>query len=131
LTSVADTRLLLFMEFPASPETGKKTRDFLEKELKGNLLVPSIVLTEFIEVAGSNIGLEAAKTRIRLLKDRGLQIVVLDEKQALIAGELLLSNGNVPVADGVIASYVKSGVAEYVLSDDAHFKVLGVKTKWL
>lgn len=131
MTSIADTRLLFFMEVPATPEMGRKARDFFEKELKENLLVPTIVLTEFIEIVGSRIGEEAAKTRIRLLKERGMHILQFDELHALKAGNLLLSNRNVPLADAIIASYVKTGTAEYVLSDDPHFKTLGVKTRWL
>ena len=131
MTSVADTRLLLALEFPPSQEAKVKTRDFFEKELRGRLLVPSIVLTEFVAVAGARIGEEAAKNRIRLLKDRGMQTISLDEEHALTAGSLLLSHRNVPIADALIASYVKAGEAEYVLTDDAHFKALGVKTKWL
>ena len=131
MTSVADTRLLIFLEFPANQEMGTKTRDFFEKELRGRLLAPSIILTEFVEIAGAKIGEEAAKTRLRLLKERGMQTIPIDEENALIAGSLLLSQRNVPIADAIIASFVKTGVAEYVVTDDAHFKTLGVKTKWL
>lgn len=130
MISVADTRLLLALEFPPNQEARAKVRDFLEKEIRGRLLVPSIVLTEFIEIAGARIGEDAAKTRIRLLKDRGMRVLALDEQQALIAGSLLLSHRNVPIADALIASFVKNGVAEYILTDDPHFKALGVKTKW-
>lgn len=131
MTSVADTRLLFTLEFPYSPEVKQKTRTLLDKELKGHLLAPTIILAEFVEIAGARIGAEAAKNRIRLLESRGLEIVPLDKEYAFAAGSMLLSNRNVSTADAIIASYVKTGVAEYVLSDDPHFKVLGVKTKWL
>ena len=131
MTGVADTRLLFFMEVPATPEMGRKARDFFEKELREKLLVPTVVLTEFIEIAGKRVGEEAAKTRIRLLKERGMQILQFDELHALKTGSLLLSAPNVPLADAIIASYVKTGAAEYVLTDDPHFKTLGVKTRWL
>ena len=110
---------------------GIKARDFFEKELRENLLVPTVVLTEFIKIAGSRIGEEAAKTRIRELEERGMQILLLDELHALKTGSLLLSYRNVPLADAIIASYVKTGAADYVLTDDPHFKTLGVKTRWL
>ena len=131
MTSVADTRLLIFLEFPANQEMASKTREFFKKELREELLAPSIILTEFIEVAGAKIGEEAAKTRLRLLKERGMQTVPVDEENALIAGTLLLSHRNVSTADAIIASYVKTGAAEYVVTNDRHFKALGVKTKWL
>ena len=131
MTSIADTRLLLTLEFLPSQEAKEKTRAFFQRELSGCLLVPSIVLAEFIKFAGARIGEDAAKNRLRLLKDRGMQIVPLDEENALVAGSLLLSHRDVPLADAIIASYVKTGVAECVLTDDPHFKALGVKTKWL
>jgi hypothetical protein len=37
----------------------------------------------------------------------------------------------VPLADAIIASYVKTGEADYVVTDDPHFKALNVKTKWI
>ena len=110
---------------------GTKTRDFLTKELNQQLIAPTIVLTEFIKLAGAVIGQEAAKNKIRQLKERGLQIVPLNEQHALTAGSLLLSQGNIPIADAIIASYVKNGEADYVLTDDPHFKTLNVKTKWI
>jgi len=119
------------MEVPATPEMGRKARDFFQKQLREKLLLPTVVLSEFIEIAGARIGEEAAKTRIRLLKERGLQVLEFDELHALKTGNLLLSNRNIPLADAIIASYVKTGTAEYVLTDDPHFKSLSVKTRWL
>jgi predicted nucleic acid-binding protein len=131
LTSIADTRLLLTLEFPPSKEIAAKAEDFIEKETTRQLLVPSIVITEFIKYAGARIGEDAAMTRIRLLKEKGLKIANLDEKNALTAGSLLLAHPNVPIADALIASFVKNGSAECVVTDDLHFKTLGVKTKWI
>jgi predicted nucleic acid-binding protein len=122
---------LLTLEFPPSPEAKEKTKNLFAKELRNCLLAPSIILAEFIEFAGARIGEDAAKTHLRLLKERGMQTVPVDEENALMAGTLLLSHRNVPIADAIIASYVKTGAAEYVVTDDPHFKALGVKTKWL
>jgi predicted nucleic acid-binding protein len=131
LTSVADTRLLLTLEFPPTEALGAKVERFVEKEIARQLLAPSIVLTEFIKYAGARIGEDAARTRLRVLKEKGLRTVPLDEKNALTAGSLLLANANVPIADALIASFVKNGAAEYVVTDDLHFKTLGVKTRWI
>ena len=109
---------------------GAKTSDTLTKELNQQLIAPAIVLTEFIKIAGAIIGQEAAKNKIRQLKERGLKIAPLDEQHALTAGSLLLSHGDIPIADAIIASYVKTGEADYVLTDDPHFKALNIKTKW-
>lgn len=58
-----------------------------------------------------------------------MDIINLEEEQALTAGQLLLAHRNVPITDALIASYVKTGKADYVLTDDPHFKTLNIKTK--
>ena len=130
MTGVADTRLLLTLEFPPSEETKKKIEELTRKEIARHLLAPSIILTEFLKIVGPRMGEEAAKVRIRLLKDSGMRIVSLGEEDALVAGSMLLSHQKVPIADALIASFVKLGAAEYVITDDPHYKTLGVRTKW-
>ncbi len=130
MTSVADTRLLLTLEFPPNEETKKKIEELTRKEIAKHLLAPSIILTEFLKVAGPRMGEDAAKVRISLLKDLGMRIIPLDEEEALVAGSMLLSHQNVPIADALIASFVKLGAAEYVITDDPHYKTLGIRTKW-
>lgn len=130
MTGVADTRLLLTLEFPPSEDIKTRAVAFVEKEIGKHLLAPSIILTEFIKIAGARVGEDAARTRIRLLRDRGMRTVALDEEEALTAGSLLLSHRNVPIPDALIASFVKTGIAEYVVTDDPHYKTLGVRTKW-
>ncbi len=131
MTGIADTRLLLTLEFPPTLKAKTETRDFFEKELRKGLLAPSIVLSEFIKYAGIRIGEEAAKNRIRLLKERGMEVAAVDEERAIAACSLLLSHQNVPLADALIASFITSGLADYVLTDDSHYKTLNTKTKWI
>jgi hypothetical protein len=131
LTGVADTRLLLTLEFPPTDEAKRQVEGLVQREIAKRLLAPSIVLTEFIKIAGPKIGKEGAKTRLRLLKDRGMRTIALEEEEALAAGDLLLSHHEVPTADALIGSFVKTGIAEYVVTDDPHYKTLGIKTKWL
>jgi hypothetical protein len=54
----------------------------------------------------------------------------LEEEEVVVAGGLLLSHKNTPRADALIASFVKTGVADYVATDDPHYKTPDVKTKW-
>ena len=130
MTGVADTRLLLTLQFPPTEETKKKTEDLAQKEIARHLIAPSIILTEFIKIAGPRIGESAAMTRLHLLRDRGMRTAALEEEEALVAGSLLLSHKNVPTADALIASFVKTGIAEYVVTDDPHYRILGVRTRW-
>lgn len=130
-TSVADTGLLLTLEFPPDANTKAKIERLVQEELAGRLLIPVIVLTEFVKVAGSRIGLDAALTRIRILKSRGAKIIPVDEELALVAGKLLLSHPTLPMPDALVASVVHARKAEYVLSNDSHFKAIGVKSRWI
>jgi len=121
---------LLTLQFPPSEEAKKKIEDLTKKEIERRLLAPSIILAEFLKIAGPRMGEDAARVRMRLLKDMGMRTMALDEEEALVAGSMLLSHQNVPIADALIASFVKLGAAEYVITDDPHFKTLGIRTKW-
>jgi len=130
MTSVADTRLLLTLQFPPSEGVRDRVQAFIRKEMSRNIILPSIVLTEFVKVAGSRIGIEATVRTINLLKERGMNVKPIDEELAMQAGKLLLKHKDVPFADALIASFALSKIAEYVLSDDLHFEKLGTKSKW-
>lgn len=131
LTAIADTRLLLTLEFPPDKETKRQVEAAVTRELSRRLLAPTIVLTEFLKIAGIRIGESTARLRLRLLKERGLGILELTEEMALSAGSLLLKHKETPIADALIASPVKLGEADYVVTDDLHYKTLGIRTKWL
>ncbi len=131
LTGIADTRLLLTLEFPPSKEMKKRVETTIAYELAHRLLAPSIVLTEFLKIAGTRIGEASARLRLNLLKERGMRVLPLTEEMALAAGRLLLSHQDIPIADALIASPVQMGEADYVVTDDPHYRVLGVRTKWV
>ncbi|MDG6898798.1 MAG: PIN domain-containing protein [Nitrososphaerota archaeon] len=130
MTAVADTRLLLELEFPADEESRDRVRSLFRNELASRLMAPSIVLSEFMKVAGGRMGLPAARVRINQFKERGMKVVPIDEAHAVEAGRLMLSSRGAPVADALIASFVVSGEAEYVVTDDQHYRELGAKSKW-
>lgn len=130
MTSAADTRLLLTLQFPPDEAIRDKVQAFVQKELAHGIILPSIVLTEFVKIAGTKIGRDAALDTIRMLKEHGMKVRAIDEELALEAGKLLLKHRNVPFADSLIAAFTSSKIAGYVLSDDPHFKTLGSKTKW-
>jgi predicted nucleic acid-binding protein len=130
LTSVADTRILLALQFYSDEATREKVKAFVQKELARGITLPSIVLSEFIKIASPKIGLQGAVRTLNLLKERGMKVKPVDEDVALGAGKLLLKHRDVPFADSLIAAFVHCKMAEYVLSDDPHFQVLGTKTRW-
>ena len=70
MTGVADTRLILKLEFPPSIAIAEQVEEFMEKEIAQQLITPSIVLAEFIKYADQRIGEDSASTRLRLLKEK-------------------------------------------------------------
>lgn len=128
--SVADTRLLLTLQFPLDEAAGEKVRAFVQKELTRGILLPSIVMSEFIKVAGSRMGFLEAVRAVNTLKERGMKVRPIDEKLAVEAGRLLVRHRGVPFADSLVAAFTSSKMADYVLTDDPHFKELGSRTKW-
>lgn len=128
--SVADTRLLLTLQFPPDEATSDRVRVFLHKELARGILLPSIVMSEFIKVAGSRIGFLEAARAVNALKERGMKVRPIDEALAVEAGRLLVRHRGVPFADSLVAAFASSKTAGYILTDDPHFKVLGCRTSW-
>ena len=103
----------------------------MDESLRRGLLMPSIVVTEFIKLAGKRLGEEAALIFLKELTTRGATIVAIDEKIALEAGKLSLRQWDVPIADSLIGATTLVHRAEHVVSDDQHFKQIKLKTKWL
>ena len=89
------------------------------------------MLSEFVKIAGASIRESAALLRLNLLNERGMRVIPLGEELAPAAGRLLLSHPDVPIADAPIASLVKIGEAEYVITDDSHYQDMKVRTKWV
>ena len=125
---VADTRFLLTYYFPPNKEAAEKIQKFMIS-IVDRLIIPTIVVVEFIKIAGKRMGYEASRLRIRILESRGSKIVPFTTEDAYIAGEILLKKPNVPFADVCIASIAKR-LKSKVISDDPHFKELEIPTIW-
>jgi predicted nucleic acid-binding protein len=126
---ILDTRFLITHTFPPSEEIRKKIKEFASKIAKEGLIIPSIVITEFIKIAGHKLGRESAKIRLRIWISGGAKIVPLDEELAFFAGEMALSHINIPICDVIIGAIAKHTGAK-VVSDDLHFEELNIKTLW-
>jgi len=131
LTVVADTRFLLTFKFPPTKETKRKIANLMEESLRRGLLVPSIVLTEFIKVSGKKLGEEATLIFLKELTIRGATIVSIDESIATEAGKLALRHWDIPIADVIIGATTIVHRAEHIVSDDQHFREMKLKTRWL
>lgn len=56
-----------------------------------------------------------------------MKVRAVDEELALEAGKMLVKHrGEVPFADSLTAAFASTKIAGYILSDDPHFKTLGI-----
>ena len=83
MTAVADTRLLLTLQFPPTKELKARIEETITRELAGRLVAPSVVSTEFLKIAGARIGESTAELRLNLLKERGMKVIPITEEMAL------------------------------------------------
>jgi predicted nucleic acid-binding protein len=102
----------------------------MRASLRDHLVVPSIVVTEYIKIAGKIIGKQAALNQISIMKESGAEVVSLDEQIAVLGGELALRDEKKSIGDTLIAATAISMHASHVVSDDPHFRDFGLKTKW-
>jgi predicted nucleic acid-binding protein len=131
LTAILDTQLLITFWFPPNEDTRQKAARLLQRELGRHLLIPSIVLTEYIKIAGRRIGLDAATNQLNILENRGAEITEIDKVIAIEAGTLLSKHPDTPIADALLAATYIHHSAEYILTRDDHFEELGCKTRWI
>ena len=131
MTAVADTRFLVVFTFPSTEREKESVRELMHQSLRERLIIPTVVVTEYLKAAGRKIGKAAAMAKIANLKESGAEIAALDEKTAVKAGELLLAHGEKPIGDAIIAAAALIKKARHVISDDPHFGEFGLRTKWM
>jgi len=126
---ILDTRFLIAHSFPKSEEEREKMKNFLSKISKDSLIIPSIVVIEFIKIAGLTIGLEMAKIKLRLWIGSGAEVTPIDKDTAFLAGEIASQHKGVPIADVIIGA-IDNRFKATVVTNDPHFTILDVKTIW-
>jgi predicted nucleic acid-binding protein len=131
MTLVADTRFLIVHTFPANEEERDRVRELMHRSLREHLVIPSVVVTEYFKTAGRKLGKQGVSTQLSVLKENGAEISPLDESTSFLAGELSLKNQKRSIGDTIIAATALAIRASHIISDDPHFRELGLKTKWL
>ncbi|MBC7091638.1 MAG: PIN domain-containing protein [Nitrososphaeria archaeon] len=126
---VIDTRFLIAHTLPPSEDERIMIKDFTKKLAKEEIIIPSIVIVEFLKVVGSVIGKDSAKIRLRLWIGCGAKIVPINEEVAFAAGEMALVHKNLPLADAIIGAVARQFRGK-IISDDPHFNRLDLKTIW-
>jgi predicted nucleic acid-binding protein len=131
MTVVADTRFLIVHTFPSTNLERDKAAELMRYCLREGLIVPTVVIVEYVKIAGIKVGKEAALTRILNFADSGAEFSALDDATAKLAGELLLKNRDKPMGDAIIAATTLKRKAVFIVTDDPDYKFFGVSTRWL
>ena len=114
-------------------ETSSWTRRVVEAgRLPGSGLVSStITITELISLMTSSVGLDAVHLRVDSAKDAGIRFIPPSEEIAHQAGEILLKEKDLPIADAIIAATAMAYTQGRVYTDDPHFKKIpGISVTW-
>ncbi len=103
-----------------------------EASQRGSLVVSStITIAELLSAMGADVGLETTTLRINSARLAGVNFIPLSEKIASSAGEMILKNNDLPLADAVIAATALDLTHGRVYTDDPHFqKITGIRTLW-
>ena len=132
MKEVIDTRFLAEHFYSNQAETKRKTTKKLrELTEKREGILPTIVLSEIVQITCETRGKEEAEIRYIALIGSGLQIQDLNQNIAKQAGLLKCQYRNIPMGDCIIASTAIINQAR-VLSDDPHFdNIKETKRTWI
>ncbi len=134
LTAILDTRFYFSYYNPESEAVLKWAKDFIRRVIRGEIRAASSVITiiELYRTMGRVIGKEAMSIRISSIKAANIGFIPITEEIAKIAGEIVLKNPKVPIADAIIAATAIKYSRGVVVTDDPHFNsIKGVKSLWL
>jgi predicted nucleic acid-binding protein len=124
LKEVLDTRFFTEHFYSERVETKQKTtRKLRELVHKNEGILPTIVISEVIQVTCEKRGKELAETRYHALIESGLQIAPLTPTIAKQAGLIKCQHKNVPMGDCIIAATAITNQAR-VLTDDPHYNTI-------
>jgi len=129
---VIDSRFLVEHYYSTETEmkqkTSRKIKDLIQRK-EG--LLPTIVISETIQIICEKIGKEEAETCYQSLISSGLQVQDLNSKIARQAGLLKCKYRNIPMGDCIIVSTAIVNQAR-ILSDDPHFEnIKEIKRSWI
>ncbi len=127
---VLDTRFLITYFSPPTPQDRRALSAlFKDRVLGERSVISSIAVAECIRIIGRRHGLGVAEAFLKRFEAAGVAVEPVTAADAYRAGELALRHPEVPLADALIAALALRLKAK-VVSDDPHFRELGVKTVW-
>jgi predicted nucleic acid-binding protein len=128
--SCLDTRFFFTYYSPESPDWAKRIVE--SGRTPGTRLVASTVtITELVSLMTPTVGRDAVDLRIRSAKEAGVNFIPPSEEIASRAGEFALKDGDLPLADAIIAATAIDQTGGRVYTDDPHFrKISGMHIAW-
>jgi len=132
MKQILDTRFLTEHFYSNKPETKQKTTRKLKELIeKKEGILPTIAISEIIQLTCERRGKEIAETRYLALMETGLQIQSLTPTIAKQAGLLKCQYKNTPMGDCIIAATAITNQAK-IISDDPHFDTIKeTKRTWI
>jgi predicted nucleic acid-binding protein len=132
LRTVLDTRFLTEHFYSDKNETKQKTAKKLrELAQRKEGILPTITISEIIQITCEKRGKDLAETRYHALMQSGLQIINLTPTIAKQAGLIKCEHKNIPMGDCIIAATAMANQA-HILTDDPHFDaVKETKRTWI
>jgi predicted nucleic acid-binding protein len=132
LKEVIDTRFFIEHFYSDQTQTKQKMAIRLKELVQRNEgILPTIVISEVIQVTCEKRGKELAEIRYHSLMESGLQIVDLTPTIAKQAGLIKCQYKDVPMGDCIIAATAITNQAR-ILSDDQHYgRIKETKSTWI
>jgi predicted nucleic acid-binding protein len=132
LREVLDTRFLAEHFYSDEAQTRQKTvRRLRELMRRREGILPTMVISEVIQITCEKRGKEIAETRYHALLESGLQIQDLTPTIAKKAGLIKCQHKNVPMGDCIVAATAMNSQAR-ILSDDPHYDTIKeTKRTWI
>jgi predicted nucleic acid-binding protein len=132
LKEVIDTRFFIEHFYSDQTQTKQKMATRLKELVQRNEgILPTIVISEVIQVTCEKRGKELAEIRYHSLMESGLQIVDLTPTIAKQAGIIKCQYKDVPMGDCIIAATAITNQAR-ILSDDQHYgRIKETKSTWI
>lgn len=132
MKEVLDTRFFTEHFYSEKIETKQKTtRKLRELVHRNEGILPTIVISEVIQLTCEKRGKEQAETRYHALIESGLQIATLTPTIARQAGLIKCQHKNVPMGDCIIAATATTNQAR-ILTDDPHYDTMReTKRTWI
>jgi predicted nucleic acid-binding protein len=134
MKAVLDTRFFTYSLLSVDEAIKKKARTTLQELQRGKNrgIVPSIVLHELYKFDLQTLGKDVAETTVNSILRSDLQVVDLNPPIAIEAAKLRCKYAELPTADAIIAATAIEKSADYVVTDDNHFKqIREVNNRWL